>query len=121
MFKNYNSMKRLFVLIAVLAIAVTANAQSGFGIKGGLNFLINNNNYYVKMEFAPFWFESQKTNPKLFLVFLINITHRFMDIKHPNKNKLNASEWDSFNPKIHPFKFVVVDIIKKYDYPQLGD
>ena len=49
MFKNYNSMKRLFVLIAVLAIAVTANAQSGFGIKGGLNFDsmsdIKTNNY----------------------------------------------------------------------------
>ena len=49
MLKNYNSMKRLFVLIAVLAIAVTANAQSGFGIKGGLNFDsmsdIKTNNY----------------------------------------------------------------------------
>lgn len=41
-------------------------------IKGGLNFLLNNNNYYVKMEFAPFWLESQKTNPKLFLEFLID-------------------------------------------------
>lgn len=40
-------------------------------IKGGFNFLKKNTNYYIKMEFAPFWIESQNTNPEEFLSFMV--------------------------------------------------
>lgn len=47
-------MKKILVLVAVLAIAFAANAQSGFGIKAGLNFNsmsdIKTNNYQSTID-----------------------------------------------------------------------
>jgi FkbM family methyltransferase len=41
-------------------------------VNGGFEYLSNSRNYYLRMEFAPFWLKSQGTCPMQFLSFMIN-------------------------------------------------
>jgi len=73
---------------------------------GGKNFLLNNNNWMIKTEFAPHWLISQGTNPNSFLEYLID-NYSVMElpkrtrfkgdsIKYLTKNILRKEECSDF-------------------------
>ncbi|CAA6812780.1 MAG: Teichoic acid export ATP-binding protein TagH (EC [uncultured Sulfurovum sp.] len=58
---------------------------------GGENYLVKNNNWLIKTEFAPYWLRSQGTNPHEFLKELIS---KYNVVELPMRNKFKN---DSLN------------------------
>lgn len=54
---------------------------------GGENFLLNNNNWIVKTEFAPFWLISQGTDPIILLEYLID---KYLVMELPKRTRFKG-------------------------------